>query len=72
MAPNLWQNNLETTQNKESETTMNWLTTISFDQIGMAFLTVFVIREAMIFALPDDIAGPGGWLVDTGCFDCEQ
>ncbi len=48
---------------------MDLFTTISFDQIGMAFLTVFVIREAMIYALPDDIAGPGGWLVDTGFAD---
>lgn len=51
---------------------MDWITTISFDQIGMSFLTVFAIREAMIYALPDDIAGPGGWLVDTASQDCEQ
>jgi len=48
------------------ETTMNWITTITFDQIALSFLTVFTIREAMIFALPDDIAGPGGWFIDTG------
>ena len=38
---------------------------ITFDQIVLAFLTCFVIREMMIFVLPDAIAGPGGWLVDT-------
>lgn len=51
---------------------MDLFANISFDQIGMSFLAVFAIREAMIFALPDDIAGPGGWLVDTECADCEQ
>jgi len=50
---------------------MDWVLNISFDQIGMSFLAIFAIREAMVFALPDDIAGPGGWLVDTECMDCE-
>lgn len=45
---------------------MDLLATISFDQIGMAFLVIFVIREAMVYALPDDIAGPGGRFIDTG------
>ncbi len=48
---------------------MDLFNTISFDQIGMAFLTIFVIREAMVYALPDDIAGPGGRFIDTGCAD---
>ena len=51
---------------------MDLFATISFDQIGLAFLTIFVIREAMVYALPDDIAGPGGSFIDTGCADCEQ
>jgi hypothetical protein len=42
------------------------LTSISFDQIVGSFLVCLVIREAMILVLPDRIAGPGGWLVDTG------
>ncbi|WP_456386895.1 hypothetical protein [Profundibacter sp.] len=50
---------------------MDWLATISFDQIGMSFIALFVIREAIVFGLPDDIAGPGGWFIDTGCVDCE-
>ena len=39
---------------------------ITMDQIFLSFLAIFVIRETMIMVLPDDIAGPGGWLVDTG------
>ncbi len=40
-------------------------TTLSFDQIAMAAMTVIALREVMIIALPDRIAGPGGWLVNT-------
>ncbi|MGB8621550.1 MAG: hypothetical protein WCD16_01910 [Paracoccaceae bacterium] len=45
---------------------MNWLATVTLDQIALSILTVGVIREAMILFLPDRVAGPGGWLVDTG------
>ena len=45
---------------------MEWLHIVSFDSLALSFLVCFAIRETMIFALPDDIAGPGGWLVDTG------
>lgn len=41
-------------------------TTLSFDQIALAAMTCIAIREAMIMFLPDEVAGPGGWLVDTG------
>jgi len=44
---------------------------VTFDQIGLSFLMIFTIREAVIFVLPDDIAGPGGRLIDTGIPDCE-
>lgn len=44
---------------------MQWLNEITFDQIALSLLAVGVIREAMIQYLPDDVAGPGGWLVDT-------
>ncbi|WP_417241715.1 hypothetical protein [Celeribacter sp.] len=40
-------------------------TTLSFDQIAMAAMTVIALREVMIIALPDRIAGPGGWLINT-------
>lgn len=39
---------------------------ITFDQIALASMACVAIREAMILTLPDQIAGPGGWLVDTG------
>lgn len=39
---------------------------ISFDDVAMALISCIVIREVMIAALPDRIAGPGGWLIDTG------
>lgn len=45
---------------------MDWLSTISFDQIGLSFLTVFFVRETLVFILPDHIAGPEGWFIDTG------
>ena len=45
---------------------MDILAQVSFDNVVPAFLTCLVLREAMIFVLPDRIAGPGGWLIDTG------
>lgn len=45
---------------------MDNLAVVSFDDVVGAFLTCLVIRELMIFVLPDRIAGPGGWLIDTG------
>jgi len=45
---------------------MDWMLATSFDTIVMSALTCLIVREAMIFALPDTIAGPGGSLIDTG------
>jgi len=45
---------------------MDWMLAVSFDTIVMSALTCLIIREAMIFSLPDTIAGPGGTLIDTG------
>ena len=45
---------------------MNFLASISFDEVVAAFVTCLVVREVLIFALPDAVAGPGGWLIDTG------
>lgn len=39
---------------------------LTIDQVILATLACFGLREAMILCLPDAIAGPGGWLVDTG------
>lgn len=45
---------------------MDILAHISFDEIVGSFLACLILREIMILALPDRIAGPGGWLIDTG------
>jgi len=44
---------------------MDWISAITFDQILLSALTLCVLRQALIFILPDDVAGPGGWLVNT-------
>ena len=48
---------------------MQFLSQISFDEIVAWFVVCLVLREVMILALPDRIAGPGGWLIDTGAED---
>lgn len=40
-------------------------TTITFDQLALAMLVTFAIHELLVAVLPDHIAGPGGWLIDT-------
>lgn len=40
--------------------------TITPDQVALAFLSCVFIRIVMVQFLPDHIAGPGGWLIDTG------
>ncbi|MEL6167151.1 MAG: hypothetical protein AAFR35_00575 [Pseudomonadota bacterium] len=45
---------------------MDLLVSISFDSVVMSAITCLVLREIFIITLPDHIAGPGGWLVDTG------
>lgn len=42
------------------------LNALSFDQIALAAMACIALREAMIMTLPDAVAGPGGWLIDTG------
>jgi hypothetical protein len=42
------------------------LSQISFDEIVGSVLVCLIIREVMVLALPDSVAGPGGWLIDTG------
>ena len=44
---------------------MDWMLAITFDTIVMSAITCLIIREAMILALPDSIAGPGGSFIDT-------
>jgi hypothetical protein len=38
---------------------------VTFDAIVFSLMTCILVREAMVAFLPDTIAGPGGWLVDT-------
>lgn len=38
---------------------------ISFDLLVMTAIACLIVREAMIIALPDHIAGPGGSIIDT-------
>jgi hypothetical protein len=42
---------------------------ITFDVLAASFLACLALREVLIFALPDSVAGPGGWLIDTGAED---
>jgi hypothetical protein len=39
---------------------------VSFDDLMSSLLVCLILRQAMIVLLPDHVAGPGGWLVDTG------
>ena len=50
---------------------MSELFTLSFDGIVTSAILCLVLREVMIFALPDDVAGPGGWFIDTGMGEAE-
>jgi hypothetical protein len=45
---------------------MSALFAVSFDTVVMSAITCLVLREIFILTLPDDVAGPGGWLIDTG------
>ncbi len=45
---------------------MDILTQISFDEIAATLFACLLVKELMILGLPDSVAGPGGWLVDTG------
>lgn len=45
---------------------MSALFSVSFDTLIMTAITCIALREVFVIALPDTIAGPGGWLIDTG------
>lgn len=44
---------------------MQSLFNISFDALAVSLFLCVLLRQAMILFLPDHIAGPGGWLVNT-------
>ena len=39
---------------------------LSLDLVLASFLTCVVLRDVFVLVLPDRVAGPGGWLVNTG------
>jgi hypothetical protein len=41
------------------------LSTITVGDVILAFLACCLIHEACVALLPDSVAGPGGWLIDT-------
>ena len=43
----------------------DWLAQITLGEIFLATLATICLRELAVASLPDRIAGPGGWLVDT-------
>ncbi len=45
---------------------MSFLSQVSFDNIMCSLMVCIVLRQTMVVLLPDRIAGPGGWLIDTG------
>lgn len=49
----------------QMEDQMDWLFSVSFDNIVMSAISCLVLREVFILTLPDHIAGPGGWLIDS-------
>ncbi|SDK43856.1 hypothetical protein [Aliiruegeria lutimaris] len=44
---------------------MEWFSQITVGEVILSFLTCCLIHEALVIVLPDEIAGPGGWLIDT-------
>jgi hypothetical protein len=44
---------------------MDQIFAVSFDNLVMASLTCLILREVFLFTLPDHVAGPGGWLINT-------
>lgn len=49
-----------------TEGIMSFLSQVSFDDIVASLLVCLILRETFVLVLPDHVAGPGGWLVDTG------
>jgi hypothetical protein len=45
---------------------MTFVAQISFDDLMGSLLVCLALRQMMILVLPDRMAGPGGWFIDTG------
>jgi len=50
---------------------MSELLALSFDAVLTSAIVCLVIREVIILALPDEVAGPGGWFIDTGVAEAD-
>ncbi|PRY26069.1 hypothetical protein CLV78_101162 [Aliiruegeria haliotis] len=48
---------------------MEWLSQITVGDVILSVLTCCLIHESLVALLPDAVAGPGGWLIDTGAED---
>lgn len=44
---------------------MENLTGLTFDSVVTSAIACLVLREVFLLTLPDTIAGPGGWLINT-------
>ncbi|MEQ3624953.1 MAG: hypothetical protein ABNH32_04150 [Marinobacter sp.] len=44
---------------------MWWISEISLGDVIVTFLACCLLHELMVLCLPDRIAGPGGWLINT-------
>jgi hypothetical protein len=45
---------------------MTFVSQISFDGLLGSLFICLALRQMMILVLPDRMAGPGGWFIDTG------
>lgn len=45
---------------------MIFVSQISFDGLLGSLFVCRALRRMMILVLPDRVAGPGGWFIDTG------
>ena len=59
------ESNAITAGSDQAKDEVTMIAQISFDEIIGSLIACLILREVMIFTLPDRIAGPGGWLIDT-------
>lgn len=45
---------------------MDVLKTVTFDQIAYSLFIFALARTLLVAYVPDNLIGPGGWLIDTG------
>lgn len=44
---------------------MEWLAQVTVGEVILTLLACCLAHETLVAVLPDRIAGPGGWLIDT-------